>query len=370
MDSVLVSVIYSTFAFVLGACIGSFLNVVIYRLPREISVGKPKRSFCPSCQKQLPMYLNIPLVSWVMLRAKCRFCGEKIAVRYFIVELVTALFFLAIWWAFPMWQMAGVYWIVASLLLAATFIDLEHYIIPDEITIGGAIVGLICAAIVPELMGVETMLRGFAFAVLGAAAGYLSLWLVVQFGKLAFGRVKETFETPQKWSVHQPKGSDEPELAIGEEKSAWSEFFFRPTDKIIFDCEKVTVKGKKIEKEFEGGMVRIYYNRIEAGEDNIMLADLDRIEGTTTEVVIPREAMGFGDVKFMAMIGTFLGWQAVLFTILAGSVTGAVVGLISRATGRESWGAKIPFGPFLALGAVIWLFFGLDIVAWYFVQIG
>ncbi len=366
LDSFWANVIFGTTAFVLGACIGSFLNVVIYRVPREMSVGNPRRSFCPSCRKQLPMYLNIPLVSWVMLRGKCRFCGAEIAARYFVVELVTAIFFLAIWWVFPMSSMAVVYWILASLLLAATFIDLEHYMIPDEITIGGAVAGVVCAAIVPQLMGMQSHFRGFAFAVLGAAAGYVSLWLVVQFGKLAFGRVKESFEKPRSWSVHQPKGSDEPELALGEEKSPWSEFFCRPTDKIIFECETLKVAGRAIEKEFGAGTVRIFYNRVEAGGETILLADLDRIDGTATKVVIPREAMGFGDVKFMAMIGAFLGWQAVLFTILAGSVTGAVVGLVSRVTGREAWGAKIPFGPFLALGAVIWLWWGTRIWGWYF----
>ena len=189
VDPIWINVMYGTIAFVLGSCIGSFLNVVIYRVPREISVGKPKRSFCPSCEKPIPIYLNIPLVSWLMLRGKCRFCGARIAARYFVVELITALFFLAIWIAFPVPQVAAVYWILAALLLAATFIDLEHYIIPDEITIGGAVAGLLCAAVVPQIMEQTSFIQGFAFSVLGAAAGYVSLWVVVQLGKLAFASV-------------------------------------------------------------------------------------------------------------------------------------------------------------------------------------
>src|SRR5437773_3322706 len=130
------------FAFVLGAAIGSFLNVCIYRLPLGLSVNKPRRSFCPLCKKPILWRHNLPLISWLFLHAKCPNCGNKIAFRYFAVELLTALLFLAVWMAFP-WPIALAYWILAALLIVATFIDFEHFIIPDEVTIGGAIAGVI-----------------------------------------------------------------------------------------------------------------------------------------------------------------------------------------------------------------------------------
>src|ERR1700682_4314776 len=97
--------LFAALAFVLGATVGSFLNVCIYRLPRDLSVNRPRRSFCPSCKKEIPWYQNLPLISWIVLRGRCANCGGKIAFRYFAVELVTALLFLAVWRSFP-WQPA------------------------------------------------------------------------------------------------------------------------------------------------------------------------------------------------------------------------------------------------------------------------
>src|ERR1043166_8187251 len=129
-------IIFDLFAFVLGAAIGSFLNVCIYRLPLDLSINKPRRSFCPNCKQPIPWQQNLPLLSWMALRGRCAKCGARIAFRYFAVELVTALLFLAIWQAFP-WPIAVVYWVFISLLIVGTFVDLEHFIIPDQITIGG-----------------------------------------------------------------------------------------------------------------------------------------------------------------------------------------------------------------------------------------
>ena len=126
-------------AFAMGACIGSFLNVVIYRIPNGLSVNEPKRSFCPSCKRQIPIHLNIPLVTWLMLRGKCKWCKSPIAFRYFLVELLTAICFLAIWHhGITAVGLPGVValWVVTALLISATFIDIDHFIIPDSITIG------------------------------------------------------------------------------------------------------------------------------------------------------------------------------------------------------------------------------------------
>src|SRR6476619_2492828 len=101
---------FGVVAFAVNAIVGSFLNVCIYRLPLDLSVNKPRRSFCPSCKEQLTWYQNIPLLSWLFLRGKCANCGTRISFRYFAVELLTALLFLSVWKSFP-WDMAIAYWV-------------------------------------------------------------------------------------------------------------------------------------------------------------------------------------------------------------------------------------------------------------------
>ena len=162
--------LFACFAFVIGAAIGSFLNVGIYRLPRDISIKEPRRSFCPACKTQIPWQQNIPLVSWLLLRGRCANCGARIAFRYLGVELLTALLFLAVWEVFP-WKIAIAYWIFVSILLIATFVDLEHFIIPDQITIGGTIAGIVASFIVPELMNTDSRLAALVRAALAAALG-------------------------------------------------------------------------------------------------------------------------------------------------------------------------------------------------------
>lgn len=148
-------------AFFMGAGIGSFLNVVIYRVPRNISVNNPKRSFCPTCKKQIPMWQNIPLFSWLMLRGKCSSCSSPISSRYFFVELLTGVLFYAVFWIHHgPWPQIAVWgpqvlclWIFISLLVSGSFIDIEHFILPHSITFGGAAVGLLASFWVPQLVG-------------------------------------------------------------------------------------------------------------------------------------------------------------------------------------------------------------------------
>ncbi|HRH99187.1 MAG TPA: prepilin peptidase, partial [Prosthecobacter sp.] len=134
-------------AFYMGAGIGSFLNVVIYRLPLGISVNNPKRSFCPSCKYQIPMWQNIPLLSWLLLRGKCANCGGKISIRYFMVELLTGVMFYLVFlkvsgdysttdpWPFiHLWgPQVLCLWVFMSLLISGTFIDIDHFILPHTI---------------------------------------------------------------------------------------------------------------------------------------------------------------------------------------------------------------------------------------------
>src|SRR2546428_4357183 len=145
---------WSVVFFVFGCIVGSFLNVCIYRLPRGESLVSPP-SHCPHCQYAIPWYLNIPLFTWLMLRGKCAHCRAPISPRYFVVELLTGTAFLGSWLAVGRQSpwLALVYCLILAGLIVATFIDLEHFIIPDEITIGGMVVGFLCSLAVPSLHG-------------------------------------------------------------------------------------------------------------------------------------------------------------------------------------------------------------------------
>src|SRR5215472_13503777 len=143
---------WSVVLFVFGCIVGSFLNVCIHRMPLGQSVVSPP-SHCPHCRYSIPWYLNIPLITWLYLRGKCANCGAPISIRYFLVELLTGLEFLACWLHFGHQSaaLALVYGFFLAGLIVATFIDFEHFIIPDELTIGGIVVGFICSFFVPAL---------------------------------------------------------------------------------------------------------------------------------------------------------------------------------------------------------------------------
>ena len=368
-SSSLYDFIFASFAFFLGASVGSFLNVCIYRLPLGLSVNNPKRSFCPSCKYQIPFHHNIPLITWLALRGKCANCGAKISFRYFGVELLTGLMFLAVWlkvwtwgrpdWPDQAWALALPYWIMISLFIVATFIDFEHFMIPDEITIGGVIVGVVLSFAIPTLQDQESNLMGALWSLIGAGVGYAVLWAVVNAGRMAFGKKRLTFEkdTTFKWIRH----GEDADFTVGEDKELWTEFFFRGNEQVLLKCSWIEIDGERHEK----ADVRMEFNWLHIGGKKWNLDKVDEIHGEATEVTLPREAMGFGDVKFIASIGAFLGWKAVFFTVIASSSIGAVVGVATIALGRREWSAKIPFGPYLALGALIWLFKGPEILHWY-----
>ena len=170
MDNSIYRFLFSIFAFILGAAVGSFLNVCIYRLPRDLSVNEPRRSFCPACKKPIPWHQNLPLISWLVLRGRCANCGSKIAFRYFAVELLTALLFLAIWQGF-FWPMAIAYWIFVSFLIVGTFVDFEHFIIPDRVTIGGIIAGFVASLAIPGLMDTDSRIAAGIRSLLAAVLG-------------------------------------------------------------------------------------------------------------------------------------------------------------------------------------------------------
>jgi leader peptidase (prepilin peptidase) / N-methyltransferase len=265
-------VFFSVIAFFFGACMGSFLNVCIYRIPLEIPVYRPKRSFCPHCKQQIAWYHNIPLLSWLMLRGKCRYCGAGISYRYLVVELITALLFLLVWLKYDLlatgpvlglvqfsdWWLIPVYWLVVFGLVLGTFVDFEHMIIPDRVTLGGIVAGLVLSALVPSLHGETTVLRSLLWSSIGAIVGGGTLWLTAIIGRMIF----------------------------------------------------------------------------------------------------KKEAMGFGDVKLLGAVGAFFGSRAILFTILVSSLAGSIVGVSLVASRNRDMQSKIPYGPYLALAALVWLFWG------------
>ena len=354
--------IYLIPAFLIGACIGSFLNVVIYRVPLGMSVNEPKRSFCPKCKKPIPMWLNMPLVSWLWLRGKCAECGAPIAFRYFGVELLTAVLFAAVWWFFPP-QVVIFLWVMMALLVSITFIDAEHLIIPTGLTWAGTAIGLGACAVWPQLPVMAgdagNWLAGLKSSGIGFVAGFFGLWAVVELGKMAFGKKALSFEKATAWHLQEPDNDQDPMcFVIDEEEIPWWDIFSRKADKLLVEAGDIRVDGESV----GGGNLIIREVEIELPDGTVkQLADMKSLDGTATSVVIPREAMGFGDVHLLGMIGAFFGWTGVFFSLFAASVFAIIAAVI----GRIGFGKQLPFGPFLAMGALAWAFGGWKIWVWY-----
>jgi leader peptidase (prepilin peptidase) / N-methyltransferase len=358
VDNSVYQFLFSIFAFILGAAVGSFLNVCIYRLPRDLSVNEPRRSFCPACQKPISWHQNLPLISWVVLRGRCANCGSKIAFRYFAVELLTALLFLAIWQSFS-WPMAIAYWIFVSFLIVGTFIDFEHFIIPDRVTIGGIIAGIVSTLGVPALMDTDSRVAAGIRSLLAAVLGYLILLIVLEAGKVAFGKKRISLDAPTPFTWKRQ--GDDADFVVGSEQSLWSDHFAREKDRLLLQCNEA-----KIDNHTYGNTtLDFHHDRVAVEGNEFVLDNLTEISGVVHELQIPREAMGRGDLKFLAAIGAFLGWRAVLFSLFAGSLLGSIVGLITLVVGKRIWSAKLPFGPYLAFGALSWMFFGDAFLHWY-----
>jgi len=183
----------SIFMFILGAIVGSFLNVCIVRMPHEKSVVKP-RSHCVHCKKQLLWHDNIPFISYVLLKGRCRFCGQKISPRYFLVELMTAVMFVIFYQYFGLTALLPAYLTMVCGFIVATFVDFEHRIIPDEISIGGMMAGLLFSAFIPELHGISTgtgplilvHLKSLGWSVVGILVGGGSIYAMGILGDFLF----------------------------------------------------------------------------------------------------------------------------------------------------------------------------------------
>ena len=173
------------FTFALGCCIGSFLNVVVYRLPREESIVRP-RSRCTSCKRPIAWHDNIPLVSYVALGGACRHCRKHFSVRYPVIELLTGLAVTTVIYRFGFNAVGWIYAAFLAALIAASFIDLEFQIIPDEISLGGLAVGLALSLLVPALHGADSHLAALGRSAIGVLAGGGVLYATGMLGDFIF----------------------------------------------------------------------------------------------------------------------------------------------------------------------------------------
>ncbi|HTL73111.1 MAG TPA: prepilin peptidase [bacterium] len=340
---------WSLVFFTFGCMIGSFLNVCIYRMPLDLSVVTPP-SHCPHCKYAIPFYLNIPLLTWLSLRGKCKNCGAPISPRYFAVELLTGLAFLACWLVFGQQSpwIAAVYCLFLAGLITATFIDFEHFIIPDEITLGGAVVGFVISFLLPQLHGAATAGQGMMRGAIGIAVGGGMVYAVLRLGKLLFGRQKIKLPGATKVIF------TETTLCLPGEEIPYEEIFYRKSDTIVLDAQRVEL----IDRSYGASKLRLSPAALRIGDEKMDPETVPHIEVICTEVVLPREAMGLGDVKFMAAIGAFIGWQGAVFSLMASSLIGSVVGIALIAAHKRAWSSRMPYGPYIALAAVIWIFGG------------
>lgn len=345
---------WSVVFFVFGSIVGSFLNVCIYRMPRDLSVVNPP-SHCPHCKYSIPFYLNIPLVTWLVLGGRCKNCSAPISARYFVVELITGLAFLGCWLMFghaSPW-IALVMCLVLAGLLVATFIDFEHFIIPDEITLGGACAGFMISFLLPSLHGATTVSEAVARSGLGIAVGAGIVYAVLRMGKLLFG--KQRLKLPPESRII----FSETALCLPDEEIPYEEFFYRKSDAIVFTATHLEL----VDRSYPAAKVRLSPTELLIDEESFAPESISHMEATCSEITVPREAMGLGDVKFMAAIGAFLGWQGAVFSLMTSSLIGSAVGITLIAIRKREWSSRMPYGPYIALAAVIWIFGGKQWVA-------
>jgi leader peptidase (prepilin peptidase)/N-methyltransferase len=269
--------LFLVFAGVLGAVVGSFLNVVIHRLPRGESIVHPG-SHCPACGRAIRPWHNVPVLGWLALGGRCRDCGARISARYPLVEAGTAALFAVIAWRFGAVPATAVWMAFGAILLAAALIDVDHRIIPDELSLGGLALGLTAMPAAQALAGVPP-LAAWQHALLGAALGGGLLWVVGFLHARVCAAAGRRFD-------HWPGEGEQFPRAGSLDWWTW----------------------------FPG--------------------------------------MGFGDVKLLAMIGSFVGPVGVIHTIVAASLVGLVFG-IAWALLRRGLGAPFGFGPMLAAGALL-----------------
>jgi leader peptidase (prepilin peptidase)/N-methyltransferase len=343
-------------AFVFGSIVGSFLNVCIHRLPLGQSIVSPP-SHCPHCRYSIPWYLNIPVFTWIWLGGQCAHCKAPISPRYLLVELLTATLFALCWIDFghvsPVLPLA--YAVLIGGLIVGSFIDLEHLIIPDQITYGGMAVGLLLSFFVPQMhLNFPTFTRctsygaGLLDSILGLAVGAGLIYAILRLGKVFLGR--QYVELPPASRII----FTETAVQLPGEEIAYEDLFYRKSDAIQLQAARVEL----IDRCYANTPVRLTANRLTIGGDSYDPETILCLETVADRIVLPREVMGPADVTFMAAIGSFLGWPAVFFSLAISSLLGSIVGGTAIVLKKSDWSSRIPYGPYIAMGAVIWLFGG------------
>jgi len=343
---------WSVCFFVFGCMVGSFLNVCIHRMPLGMSIVTPP-SHCPHCKYSIPWWLNIPLVTWLALRGRCKNCGAPISPRYLVVELVTGLAFLGCWLKFgdmvheyPSMPLALVYAVFLAGLIVATFIDFEHFIIPDEITFGGVAVGLVASLFLPQLQNARSHGAGILWSAIGAVIGAGIVYGFSRLGKLMFGRQRLKLAALSKiiftdTSLHLP-----------DREIPYEEIFYRKSDTIVLQARTTEL----IDRGYEDVTIRLSPGALTIGDEKLNPDDVPHLEAECEEIILPREAMGLGDVKFMAAIGAFIGWPGAVFSLFASAIIGLAVYAPLILMKRREWSSRMPYGPYIAMAAAFWIF--------------
>lgn len=342
-----------------GACVGSFLNVVIYRLPRGMSVNEPRRSFCPQCKAPIPWYLNLPVLSYVMLRGRTACCGKHYTARYCVVELACALLFAAIAWYFctddVITQLLLCVW--AAVMLACFCIDWEQMVVLPSLTLIAVVAGLAVNLLSPWFSGEgQEPLQGLMSSLSGAFGGFLLFRLVSMAGKLLFGRKQQAFENPQEWVLRQAADGEDVELLVGGERLLWSELFLEASNRFTL------VAGTESAHETGAGELVFTVDSLTLPDGTrLSLEEHEELRGTCCGYAARKEAMGSGDAWLALAIGALCGWQGVVFALVGGSFIGIAAAIVAR-VGR---GTPMPFGPALIAAAAIWLFWEVELVSAY-----
>lgn len=341
--------------FLFGACIGSFLNVVIYRLPRGLSVNKPRRSFCPHCGAAIPWYRNIPILSWLLLRGRGACCGKPIAVRYWLVEAACALLFAAMAWH---WESESLPTLIcfcawAALMLASFCIDWEQMVVLPVLAVPAALCGVGAYTLSPWLADAVSLepLEGAFYAVGGAGFGFALFAAVALLGRLAFGRKSRDYETEQAWSLRQ-EGEDLA-LRIGQETLLWSELFMEESDRLT-----LTAAQENTHEQAACDLTFTHCALLLPNGTEVPLESVEELHGRCKGYRHRRAAMGSGDAWLAMAIGAACGWQGVIFALVGGSFIGLAQAFVAR-IGR---GTPMPFGPALIAAATLWLFFSEEIM--------
>ncbi|MFC4454666.1 prepilin peptidase [Deinococcus sonorensis] len=366
-------------ATVLGLLIGSFSNVLIWRLPRHESVNFPP-SHCPNCDHALAPLDLVPVLSWVALGGRCRYCRAPISPRYPVIELITGLAYGLLAWAFPYSQVGASLLglgLLFTLLLVASVIDQGTYTIPDELTLPGAALGLLFGLVNARTGADATGLPVFAEALRGMLLGAGLLITIDLLGSWVLRRFRE------RSFPEYPLGYQQ--IAVSLLVGAWLGVGWGLGAGLLSAALNLLLKRTLRVPELltlGGVLVSLALGSAGYGPGLILMVQGALAAAGAMSLVCgvywwtrpdddsedyDPSAMGFGDVKLAAVIGAFLGWERLLVAVVVAVVAGALLGLLQRLIWREN---RLKFGPYLALGALVALFWGEGLVRAYLGYLG